>query len=344
MTSPVAYIPIKAYDQGYKVVQELSHGWKEAQVPLFLEGPWQISQIVHVPYDSTVLYIEGAVGKISVYQDMRLLWRGDTENAWIPILGRGSMRLTIKGERGGIVGGVYLLVRSDTQAWQREVSPPFLPLCERSVLKLTPAEALSASPLQQGRNACLAYPFPPPGRIRSVMHARQHKLSAFIEAPQFEIKPYFLYRTGFVLIWAVLAGMFAYFPALRQAFWQGWLKAVSTDPVETILGLVWVGMGAGMSLWSVGKESWLWIFLLTLATESVFFGWFFGKVHWVWQSWLLPIGIVSIVTLLYPHLFTPVGIGVWVIRSLRFSLHSLKFIYLCSAEMFMLLLNIPLSA
>lgn len=343
--SPVAYLPSEAIDRGYKVIKELSRGWIEGQIPFLSPSPWKRTQEVEVYGDSVALYLEGVVGKVSVYQERRLLWRGESPQIWVPLVGRGKAKLTIAGEKGGIIGGAYLVARVDTQVWQRAAYPEIVPSCKQPNITLSLEEALHASAVSQGRHLCVRYPFLPPGRIREVLLYHQHSLMlSSSESSDIGFTPSFFSDVVFVLIWVILGGIVSVFPTIRTAFWTGWLRPFPTDPVETGVGLLWLGSGMSFSLWRIGQISLLWILLLCLVAELLIFEWINENVNWIWQSWLLPTGILAIVSLVYPSFCMYAALGLWGIRSLRFILYSPKFAYLCLAEVFMFILHIPLDA
>ena len=134
-------------DTALRVIAELSGPWEGGTVPgLYAESSWQLSREIAIP-DSAWLYLPYLVGEVSVYVGERLWSRGE-RMAWIPFLGPGKVKLTLRGKgQGGLLGGVYLLARKGSMAWPldaRSTIPP-QPLSE-ALPPQSPEAAKSSNP------------------------------------------------------------------------------------------------------------------------------------------------------------------------------------------------------
>ena len=77
---------------------------------LYDEVTWEVSRTISIP-DSAWLYLPCLVGEVALYVGERL-WSVGERSAWVPLLGPGRVRITLKGYgRGGIIGGAYLVAR-----------------------------------------------------------------------------------------------------------------------------------------------------------------------------------------------------------------------------------------
>jgi hypothetical protein len=139
-------------DTAYRVIAELSGAWEGGTVPgLYAKPNWQLSREIPIP-DSAWLYLPYLVGEVTLYVGERL-WSVGEGKAWIPLLGPGVARLTLKGRSpGGILGGAYLIARKGAVAWPLSPVPP----TKRHKIN-SPTRRNSASTLAQGhRPFCLA--------------------------------------------------------------------------------------------------------------------------------------------------------------------------------------------
>lgn len=340
IVSPVAYLPSEAIAEGYRVVVELSRGWIGEGIPFYRAGRWEMAQRIILPADSMILYVEGAVGRFSVYQDRRLLWRGETPTAWIPLIGRQRVQLRLTGENGGITGGIYLLAKADTQVWQRDRYPAPLPTCDKQTFSLSPEQALRAAPIAQQSASCVGYPFFPPARVQVALQSRRHRVSllSFSDARKSSIYWRQLSRHAFVLLWVSIAALSVFFPALRTAVWTGWWQPVPTGLLEAIFGGIW--LCSGMLIFFPVNEgfSLFGLFLLYLFLEGMVLERLLGIGQWAWQSWLLPMGAMLTVGFLLPSYFLYALFAGWVWRALRFILYFPELAYLCAAEVFLAIL------
>ncbi|MCX8112544.1 MAG: hypothetical protein N3E49_05030 [Bacteroidia bacterium] len=340
VVSPVAFLPESAISQGYRVIAEVSRGWVGPTLPFYEPGSWRLSQSLKLQTDSVILYIEGAVGKVSVYQDKRLLWRGEHPTLWIPLIGRGTIRLQIKGETGGITGGIYLLARSDTQAWPREPYPPPVPLCKTPSLRLNSQEALSLSPLNRTSGLCVGYDFYPPARIQKALLNRQHSLSQLSSSPADSASNQPLSQSAFVLMAVGLALLSAALPSIYEGFWKGMYASVPSGPIEALLSLLWISIGILMAAMCMRATGVFWLFLGFMVIESLTLRYFLRRLEWVWQSWLLPTGLILIVSFLAPKYVFWSLVALWALRALRLILYFPRLTYLCTGEAFLAILLI----
>jgi|GEM_PF-1280460 len=357
VVSPVAYLPREAIAQGYRVIAEISRGWqsfiiaadgkspKEATahltVPFYHQGHWEIMQYISIPSDSTILYIEGACGKITVYQDKKLLWRGDTTVIWVPLVGKGRSRLHLIGHNGGILGGIYLLARADTQAWQRAIYPDSVVSCDAPMLSVPISQSLSAEPLLLTQGKCIGYPLIPPARILSVLQKQHHGLSfiADVLSPWTaqRVSPFLrsvFFKAAFVLMWVALAVFCLLLPELRSVLWLGVYAPSSVGLIEHSLVLLWLFATSVLCL-SVPVLVAFWAFLLL---ESLLLEYTLRIGQWAWQSWLPLMAGILILGLLAPKYVWLGLVGAWGIRVLRFVLYFPRLAYLCSAEAFISIL------
>jgi len=122
---PVSFAPLPPVsDTALRVIAELSGMWEGGTAPgLYAEPSWQLSREITIP-DTAWLYIPYLVGDVSVYVGERLWSRGET-SVWVPLLGPGKIKLTLRGDgSGGLPGGAYLLARKGPVAWPLDVHSP----------------------------------------------------------------------------------------------------------------------------------------------------------------------------------------------------------------------------
>lgn len=353
VVSPVAYLPKEAIAQGYRVIAEISRGWQpfvipadednlagaptQLTVPFYHQGHWEIIQNVAIPSDSIILYVEGVRGKVSVYQDKKLLWRGDTTVIWVPLVGKGNSRLHLVGQDGGILGGIYLLARADTQAWQHTAYPDSVFACEAPMLSLPLSQSLSVEPPLFIQGKCIGYPLIPPARILSVLQKQHHglflaaglssswagqRISSFLDNPFF--------KAAFALMWVALAVFCLLLPELRSVLWLGLYAPRTVGLIEHSLVLIWLFVASILCI-SFSAFVVFWSFLLL---ESLLLEYTLGIGQWAWQSWLVLMAGILVLGLLAPMYVWLGLVGAWGIRVLRFVLYFPKLAYLCSAEAF----------
>lgn len=341
VVSPVAYLPAEAIAQGYRVVAELSQGWIGETVPFYRSGRWEMAQRIFLGGDSVVLYIEGAVGRLSVYQDRRLLWQGEMPTIQVLLIGQGRTQLRLTGENGGVTGGIYLLARADTQVWQHASYPESLARCDKPVFYFSSDGGLSVSPLMRVRESCASYSFFPPARVQVVLQKCGHGIflhtSSGSETAAGDARRG-VSRLAFVLLWLSMAVLGGFFSDLRTAFWAGWWQPVPSGLLESVLGAAWLS-GTLLALLPAEKSLLLFdLFLLYLLLESLVFERLMGAGQWAWQSWLLPAGGLLIAGFLVPGYLLYGMLLAWAIRALRFILHFPRLAYLCTAEVFLAIL------
>lgn len=331
IVSPVAYVPADFLQKGYRVIAEISRGWVGPGVPFYKEGLWRLSRRISLSGRDNILYIEGGVGKLSVYQGKRLLFRGAAPMVWIPLIDTGETEVRIEGERGGITGGIYLLGRTGSVGWPAEPYPPSLPHCNQPLLYFSESEALKISPLRHSLGRCWGYPFLPPARVQKVLHSQHHQIALGSYASPSQ--PRLLSLPAFAILWGGLAFLFSLFPLLHTAFWHGLFTPRPTNPIESFLGLIW-SLGALASLFLPSKESLFWLISVSLLIEAVFLKARGMEGHWVWQSLLLPLALSLLVGLLYPSVLFGLAFGLWVSRALCFIRRITPFAYLWALELF----------
>ncbi|GIV24645.1 MAG: hypothetical protein KatS3mg026_0337 [Bacteroidia bacterium] len=321
VVSPVAYLPGDSLRAGWRVIAEWSHGWNGPTLPFWQEPPWELTRTVTAA-SGQVLYIEGNAGPIEVWQGTRLLYLGSEPTVWVSLVESRQVGLSLRSEgKGGILGGIYLLARSDTQAWPAEPYPA-PPLCK---------EGASA--------ACLCLPFTPPAH-RQVALQRSGYTWRVGRCDQPGSSAPVRKHSGIplsVLVLAEGALLVQFLPGLRSAIWRGFWGPQPADPLENLLGVLLIA--SLLSFWvSPGLVALAMGFLGAEALLLVPLG---GVPQWSWQSWLLPL------FLLLPLEWGLGGLdplwiyGAWLARMVRFSLHSPYFAYLCTAEHFLYLLLRP---
>lgn len=333
VVSPVAYLPPSLISQGYKVVAELSRGGSGPTIPFYAKEPWELLRKIHILSSPALLYAEGVVGRISVYQNKRLLWRGETTAVAIPLLGKGVHEVRIRGENGGIMGGIYLLAQSDTQTWTMEAYPERNLLCREPNSSLPPEKWGEVGFLSHTQGLCIAYGALPPARVQVALKKNQHAISLFLNAAAVPPHKGFS-KSTFVLLFSSLALLAALFPQVRLSLWTGVFFPRAAGLSEAILSILWITSGILAISFTLRNLTIFWIFGTFLLVELILFEQLLGWGHWAWQSWLLPVMVLSVVGLLWPQYLFEALIGLWGIRALASILQFPQIAYLCSAEAF----------
>ncbi|MDW8057309.1 MAG: hypothetical protein RMJ57_03440 [Bacteroidia bacterium] len=333
VVSPVAYLPSSLISQGYKVVAELSRGGSGPTIPFYAKEPWELLRKVYVPSSPVLLYAEGVVGRLSVYQNKRLLWRGETTAVAIPLLGKGVHEIRIRGEKGGIIGGIYLLAQSDTQTWTTETYPERILFCKEPNSSLPPEKWGEIGFLSRTQGLCIAYGALPPARVQVALKKNQHAISLSLNAPAVPPRKG-LSKSTFVLLFTSLALLAALFPEIRLSLWTGIFFPKAAGLSEALLSILWITSGILAISLAIPDLTIFWVFGVFLLVELILFEQLLGWGQWVWQSWLLPVMVLSIVGLLWSQYLFEALIGLWVIRALASILQFPQIAYLCSAEAF----------
>lgn len=321
VVSPVAYLPGDSLRAGWRVVAELSRGWNGPTLPFWTEAPWELSRVL-AWQAGQVLYLEGSVGLVEIWQGKRLLYLGRDSVVWVPLEGSGQAPFRLRSEgRGGVLGGIYLLARADTQAWPAEPYPA-PPSCreKRSV-------------------ACLCFPFTPPAH-RQVALQKSGYTWEIGRCDQPGSRALVRKRSVVPLSVLALAGwalLVRFLPAFRASTWKGFFEPQPADPLENLLGVLLIAFL--LNYWISSRLVALVIGFL--GVEALLLARLQSVPQWSWQSWLLPL------LLLFPlgwglGTLEPFWIyGAWWARMVRFSLYSPYFTYLCAAEHFLYLLVRP---
>jgi len=318
----VAYLPGDSLRAGWRVVAEWSRGWSGPTLPFWKETSWELSRVSSAS-PGHVLYIEGNAGPIEVWQAARLLYWGADSVVWVPLVESRQALLRLRSEgKSGILGGIYLLARADTQAWPAEPYPP-PPLCKAS-----------------SQAACLCLPFVPPAHRQVALQkagqawkvGRCDQPTQPSPAPLTERGP--LISTVALVGWALLA---RFLPRFRASTWKGFFHPLPADPLENLLGGLWVAFL--LSCWL--EPALVGLAVGFLGVEALLLARLGAAAPWSWQSWLLPL------LLLWPLEWgvgplSPLWVyGAWLARLLRFALYNPYFAYLCLAEYFVYLLLRP---
>lgn len=248
-------------DTALRVVAELSGTWEGGTVPgLYADSTWQLSREIALP-DSAWLYVPYLVGEVSVYVGERLWSRGE-RLAWIPLIGPGKVKLTLRGKgRGGLLGGVYLLARKGPMAWPLDAhsfSPP--PLLSETLSPQRPEAAKSSNPIWLWPAGMLLWAL---SAWWSVPIRQAHSRGPWTAVPPHPLENILgLILTGFFLLvltdWALLGVTLAISLPLEALFctwyrcppekiWQSWLPVLLLAwifaPAFSPIEVAWGGWG-----------------------------------------------------------------------------------------------------
>lgn len=329
----MAYVPAESLAVGYRVIAELSNGWKGATLPFVREREWEIRREVVHPRGA-VLYVEGVLGEIVVWQGTRLLFVGSRPWVWVPLVGAGRAEVRLSGSSGGIGGGIYLVARADTLGWPAEPWPtePLRP-CAGQVPSATMEEVLSIEALRKVgvAGACIAVPSLPPAQVRRALSKDRclcQGVSASPEAPVELLSP-----ALFVVFLGVIGGVSWLFSALGAIRWRGFFSPLPVNFLEAAVGIGVALLVSWGVLGTIAFKLWV-LFWVFLAVEAVFLAAQGLSLHWAWQSWeglwLLGLGV----RLLRPEAFWIVAGVAWLLRAGWITLRVPGFAYLCLAEYF----------
>ena len=298
--SPVAP-PLPYSDTACRIVAELSGAWQGGTVPgLYEEEAWEVSQTISVP-DSGWLYFPYLVGNVALYVEGRL-WSAAETSAWVPVIGPGSVRITLRGHgKGGIIGGAYLAARKGTVAWPIE---PDSHRYERWGLEKAGTPSTSASGF----------------------------ITLWRKGSDKPAWPAWLWGLG-MLLWGVVAYMS--YP-IREAHWRGPWASTPPHPVENALGFSIVGL---LILLIAGWSAFLAFIAVAFLVEIVFFPWIGVSIEKIWQSWVPVLGIVWILGFVVPQEW--LLWGAWVGRTLTVSLYMPRLAYLCMGVLYLYILVFP---
>lgn len=266
-----------------------------------------------------VLYIEGNLGKLTVWQGQRLLYRGDSPVVWVPLLKERESILRLVGEGpGGVGGGIYLVGRSDTIGWPVDTYPAN-PLISAEVKGDTE------------ENRWVYLPAVP--AVHSQKRLAQQGVLWKVGRPQTPSEPSSKSPSWLFFSLMGLAGISVVSPALRRVFWQGFYRVVPVGPVEAVAGMGITLLFAGL-VWP-GQLELFFLFIAYQVAEIVGVLLWGGSPHTAWQSWHpLLLGLLASQTFWPATGFLPLYVA-WGLRSLRLSLNSPGFAYLCLAEAFL---------
>lgn len=227
---------------------------------LYADSTWQLSREIALP-DSAWLYVPYLVGEVSVYVGERLWSRGE-RLAWIPLIGPGKVKLTLRGKgRGGLLGGVYLLARKGPMAWPLDAhsfSPP--PLLSETLSPQRPEAAKSSNPIWLWPIGMLLWAL---AAWWSVPIRQAHSRGPWTAVPPHPLENILgLILTGFFLLvltdWALLGVTLAISLPLEALFctwyrcppekiWQSWLPVLLLAwifaPAFSPIGVAWGGWG-----------------------------------------------------------------------------------------------------
>ncbi|MCS7188431.1 MAG: hypothetical protein RMJ66_01860 [Bacteroidia bacterium] len=336
--SPVAYVFSDSLRVGYKVMAELSQGWRGPRLPFWQKESWQLQRQLSVS-SNAVLYIEGVVGTISVWQGKRLLFQGGGPCVWVPLLKEAGGSILLRGYEGsGINGGIYLLSRADSIGWPAEPYPEDSGFfCKGNFYILTPQAALTIEGISR-TDACQGYPFFPSARVRQAL--RKLGVCFCILPPSQQGKEPSPVSPHIFFILISLVGLVVWrLPTLREVIWLGWLRPIPTNLIETIIGIVLLGLLSGF-LWGRISPFVVGLWGLFLVAEGLFIGLKGGEFQWCWQSWL-PLVMVGLVGATVDASFVrPWIIMSWLMRASRLSIAFPDFAYLCAAEVFIYILSL----
>ncbi|MCX7605684.1 MAG: hypothetical protein N2170_00255 [Bacteroidia bacterium] len=335
VVSPVAYLPPESLRVGYRVIAELSRGWQGPVIPFWMESEWELLRLVDFP-SGAVLYIEGQVGLVSVFQGERLLARTKQATAWIPLIGQGRAEVRIKGEKGGIGGGVYLVARSDTLAWPTEPLPTYtFPACDSICASIPTDQVFCVESLLAKPFLCWAFPFPPPARVTAALQSKGYRgCIASISISESRVRP--LSLSEFVLLMVALAGGSWLIPILRVILWRGLMQPLPVNPLETLGALLLLSMMTALLLQDnvIGGPLCL---AGTMIVEGLYFYFRDRPMRWVWQSWFPFVCLWVCMRFLWPEAFEASVALSWLLRAVRLALYLPHFAYLCAAEYFVFL-------
>lgn len=290
--------PLPFPDTTCRIIAELSGGWQGGTVPgLYDEVSWEVSRAIFIP-DSAWLYLPCLVGEVAVYVEERL-WSVGERSVWVPLLGPGRVRVTLRGHgRGGIIGGAYLVARKGNVAWPID-SDGFLHRCSG----------------------------------QDTLGTRSASVESFIDlwrkGMDNPVWPMWLWGLT-MLLWGVAA--FVSYP-VREAHWRGPWASTPPHPLENVLGFGMVGffifLIAGRGIFSV-------FLAVSLLVEMVFFPWLRVPFEKIWQSWLPVLGIVWVLLPVVPQAW--LLWGAWLGRLLMLTLYMPRLAYLCVGSLFFYLL------
>lgn len=350
--SPVAYLPSHLWQEGYKVVAEISRGREGLQVPFYTRGFWKLRREVIVQEDSTLLYIEGIVGNLTIIQDGRILLRGRGPWLSVGLIGKGRMILDIEGDGGGILGGIYLLARRGMQAWGVERYPLSPPLCSSGVGYFRAVDGAALLAIAQTQNLCWQADFMPPAHIQVLLHHRKHSLRVDSSSRE-DISPFPIHlaslsadghfravqKVGFVVLWVLLSAFVSMLPALREVFWRGVFEHTPVGLVEIVPGVGWVVGALSLILLPHAYQLWALIMVFMIVETIILHG--RRASGWAWQSWLLPAAILLSISLIAPS-YEMYALGsLWLVRAVGIARLFPDFAYLWSTEVFFIILIMP---
>ncbi len=286
--------PLPFPDSTCRIIAELSGNWQGGTVPgLYEEGFWEVSRTIAIP-DSAWLYLPCLVGEVALYIEERL-WSVGEKSAWVPLLGPGSVRVTLRGHgRGGIMGGAYLVARKGSIAW--------------------PIDS------EQFSYNCLG---------RDTMGTRSARAERFInlwrKGMDKPVWPTWVWGLG-MLFWGVAA--FVSYP-VREAYWRGPWASRPPHLLENVLGF---GM-VGFFIFLIGGKGIFSVFVaVSLLMEVIFFAWLRLPFEKIWQSWLPVWGIAWVLLSVVPQEW--LLWGGWLGRTLMVILYMPRLAYLCAGSLF----------
>ncbi len=161
-------------DTALHVVAELSGTWEGGTVPgLYADSTWQLSREIALP-DSAWLYVPYLVGEVSVYVGERLWSRGE-RLAWIPLIGPGKVKLTLRGKGRGAFWAAYTSW-PEKAPWPGRWTPIALAPLRFYQRRFSRSAQKQQSPLTLsgcGLLACFCGLFPPGGAFPSGKHTAE---------------------------------------------------------------------------------------------------------------------------------------------------------------------------
>jgi len=317
-------------DTALRVVAELSGTWEGGTVPgLYADSTWQLSREIALP-DSAWLYVPYLVGEVSVYVGERL-WSCGERMAWIPLIGPGKVKLTLRGKgRGGLLGGVYLLARKGPMAWPLDAhsfSPPLL--LSETLSPQRPEAAKSSNTISQYKLSFWAAASAQRA-LAAAVRARPSPLHIKKALASKWYNPIWLWPIG-MLLWALSAWWSV---PIRQAHSRGPWTAVPPHPLENILGLILTGFFLlVLTDWALLGVT----LAISLPLETLFCTWHRCPPEKIWQSWLP----VLLLAWIFAPAFSPIEVawGGWGLRTLMLTLYMPRLAYLCLGSAFFYLLT-----
>jgi hypothetical protein len=285
-------------DTAYRVIAELSGAWEGGTVPgLYAKPNWQLSKEIPIP-DSAWLYLPYLIGEVTIYVGERL-WSVGEEKAWIPLLGPGVVRITLKGRgQGGILGGAYLIARKGAVAWPLSPSPNKYQLPSLSAMKSTHQPAETALPFW--RRVIAPYTWPK-----------------------------WLWAVGMLWWGAVTFGSYP----IREAHWRGPWTTTPPHPLENVLGFSLVLL----FIFMIGGGDLPAFFLIaTLLIEGLSCLGLRCPIEKIWQSWVPVLVVAWVLSHELPSQW--VWWGAWGARTLVITFYVPRLVYLCTGSLFVYLL------